>query len=527
MTFKKTLIALLIFVFSVILIACDEEFIDNRDDYQKVLDLVNVYYENTGDNANNVTGNLILPTNIETNVAYDSIAWSTSLPNVIDANGKVTRQTEDVGVKLAVTVVIGGIGREKIFEVVVIAKDSSEVYWTVNFDSLGGTLVPSQSIIDNDKVTRPTDPTLDGYTFAGWFVGEAEYDFNSLVISDLTITAKWEVIVVDNTYTVTFNTHGGSTIESKIVYENTLVSVTNPARGNDTFVGWYRDYELKEPWNINSDRVNDNITLYARWEMAEVALIAGRTLLFNDEFNGDSLDLTKWDFQNGTGHEYGLWGWGNDERQYYKPDNIEVSNGTLKIYAKIEQTYDSGSNRTLNYSSSKIVTLGRHSQTFGRIETRLKAPIGDGFWPAFWMMPVNNTYGNGWPFNGEIDIMELRGRQPQRITSAMHFRETWGHHYLHGEAMLPSGQSIEQFHVYGVEWTNGRLEFFVDGNVYHTRTSNQWNNWYDDKNAPFNHEFFIILNLAIGGSFDGGRLPSSSDFPASLEVDYVRAYAPL
>lgn len=254
--------------------------------------------------------------------------------------------------------------------------------------------------------------------------------------------------------------------------------------------------------------------------MADIPFINGRTLLFNDEFNGNSLNRNKWDFQNGTGREYGLWWWGNDEKQFYKEDNVEVSNGTLKIHAKIERTYDPLANATMDFSSAKIVTLGKYAQTYGRIEARLKAPIGEGFWPAFWMMPVNNTHGNGWPYNGEIDIVELRGRLPREVTSAFHFQGPSGHQYLHGAGNIPNNGRIDEFHVYAVEWSEGRLDFSVDGFVYHSRT----NAWYQSP-KPFNHDFYIILNLAIGGHFDNHRLPSPSDFPAKLEVDYVRAYA--
>lgn len=517
MTTKKIFILLTIFFSMLTLIGCRVTPGVVKDDYQKVLDLIEIGYA-FGDAPHHVTQDLTLPTQVDTEIAYESIGWTSSQPTIINANGVVTRQSQDVQVILAVSVTIDGQSKEKVILLTVIA-DASLPTFLVTFDSNGGTAVDSQTVASGSTLMQPSNPVRAGYTFIAWQLNGVNFDFNQTVTANITLYALWQVIPTGTTYNVSFNTGGGSSVLTQTVNENGSLIVPNaPTRGTDQFVGWYKDFELKQPWNFVSDVVTGNITLYALWSLADVPLISGRTITFQDEFDGDTLNLSKWDYQNGNGAEYGIPGWGNGERQYYRTENVEVSNGTLKIYAKMENF--SGS----SYTSGKIVTLGRHSQTYGRIETRLKAPLGQGFWPAFWMMPANNTYGSGWPHNGEIDIMEMRGRFPTQVTSAIHFQATWNqHHYLHGAATIPGGGTIDQFHVYAVEWSEGKLEFSVNGHIYHT----QQRSWRNNETRPFDHDFYIILNLAIGGHFDGNRVPGAQNFPASLEVDYVRAYSGL
>lgn len=439
---------------SVILVACNSNSFPNtsiplKDDYQLILEKVVIGYA-PGDNQNRITQNIILPTEVETDIEYESIGWKSSLPNVISATGIVNRGEEDIEVTLAVIVVINAIGKEKLFNLTAKAREDLTQSWTITFISNGGSLIPSQTVLDLGQATLPPPPTRDGYKF----------------------------------------------------------------------MGWYENLDLTSPWSFETI-ILKNLTLYASWEEVGDDILPSRTLLFSDEFNGNNLDLTKWGYQNGNGAEYGIGGWGNGELEYYQPNNLTVSEGILKITAKKEDVYDAYQNRTFPYTSSKIVTQNKYVQTFGRIEAKIKAPVGTGLWPAFWMMPAKNTYGNGWPFNGEIDIMELRGRLPNEVTSAIHYQAEWGHHYLDGKTTLPSEQTINDFHVYGVEWSPGRLEFFFDDHVYHVRTQNDWLS----EPKPFDQDFYIILNLAVGGSFDGWREPEASDLPGILEVDYVRTYA--
>ena len=241
------------------------------------------------------------------------------------------------------------------------------------------------------------------------------------------------------------------------------------------------------------------------------------TLVWSDEFNGTKLDTTKWAYETGSGH--------NNEKQYYTKDNVSVSDGTLKITAKKE------SKSGYSYTSGRIETITEDGQAlfatkYGKIEARIKLPAGTGLWPAFWMMPADNAYGS-WPLSGEIDIMEARGRVLNEVNGTIHFGETRPfNRSIGGSYQLPSNTDITDYHVYGVEWQENVIIWYVDG-VEFFRTSN----WYTmtDGNvaeypAPFNKEFYLILNLAVGGDYDNGKLPSSSDLPATMEVDYVRVY---
>ena len=240
-------------------------------------------------------------------------------------------------------------------------------------------------------------------------------------------------------------------------------------------------------------------------------------LVWSDEFEGDSLDETKWSYRLGSAY--------NDEQQYYKKENVSVSDGTLKITAKKESV------EGYPYTSGRISTGGNGQDLFatkyGRIEARIKLPDGTGMWPAFWMMPKDSVYGN-WPLSGEIDIMEARGRLVNEVNGTIHFGESGNNKRSLGNTYtFTDGTDITDYHIYAVEWSENEIVWYVDDVEYY-RTSN----WYtmDDEGAiaeypaPFNQEFYIILNLAVGGNYDSYRTPSDDELPAVMEVDYVRVY---
>lgn len=248
---------------------------------------------------------------------------------------------------------------------------------------------------------------------------------------------------------------------------------------------------------------------------------------WNDEFSGSSLDMTKWDYQLGDGSDYGVAGWGNNEQEYYRAENLTVSDGALVIEAKQQsyggKPYTSGRIRTMTQDGEDL-----YATTYGKVEAKIKMPEGSGFWPAFWMLPSTDTYTT-WAASGEIDIMEARGREPGVVDGTLHFGELWpndkpdgGHYYF------PEGEDITGYHVYAIEWDVDYITWYVDGYEYCTLT-----NWYSKGNgepanyaypAPFDEPFYILLNLAVGGAYDGNVTPSASDFPAVMEVDYVRVY---
>lgn len=251
-------------------------------------------------------------------------------------------------------------------------------------------------------------------------------------------------------------------------------------------------------------------------------------LVFSDEFEGNELNRDVWSYQNGTGAEYGLNGWGNDEEQYYTSDNLRVDNGTLTIEAKKESVDGK------NYTSGRIRSLAEDNQgfstTYGRIEAKIKMPAGEGIWPAFWMLPSTDIYGT-WASNGEIDIMEARGRLTNQVLGTIHYGETWPNNKSAGVTYeLPDNGSITDYHLYALEWDVDSLTWYVDGveikkitNWYAKGSGNAANYAYP---APFDAPFHIVLNMAVGGTFDGGRRPADSIFeqPVEMDVDYVRVY---
>lgn len=243
-------------------------------------------------------------------------------------------------------------------------------------------------------------------------------------------------------------------------------------------------------------------------------------LSWYDEFDGTAVDPTKWSFELGTGSQYGLTGWGNNELQYYtaRSANARVADGLLTITARRENYGGQA------YTSARLTTRGHFAQTGGRFEMRAALPLGQGFWPAFWMLPATNVYG-GWAASGEIDIMEARGQQPNRIVTAIHYGDRWPGNTSSGTTLtLPSGGSIADFHDYALEWDVGsdpELRWYIDGRLA-WRTSAWWTSG-GPYPAPFDKPFNLMLNLAVGGNFVGSP-DGSTPFPATMQVDYVRAY---
>ncbi len=239
------------------------------------------------------------------------------------------------------------------------------------------------------------------------------------------------------------------------------------------------------------------------------------TLVWADEFDGAVVDGTKWSFQNGDGCDLGqdLCGWGNNELQWYQPANAVVSDGTLKIIAKRETV----NNRF--YTSSRLRSKNKGDWTYGRFEARIKLPKGKGLWPAFWMLSTNEVYGV-WPKSGEIDIMELIGSEPETVHGTIHFGPAWPNNQQRGEEYsLNQGIFNDEFHTFAVEWENGRIRWFVDDYLYSTKTRSdispyQW---------PFDQDFHLLLNVAVGGNWPGSP-DGSTIFPQTMEVDYVRVY---
>ncbi|MCX8472456.1 MAG: glycoside hydrolase family 16 protein, partial [Sediminibacterium sp.] len=243
----------------------------------------------------------------------------------------------------------------------------------------------------------------------------------------------------------------------------------------------------------------DNISLSA----PTPDIPAAGNLLWSDEFNYTGKpDSTKWIYDIGNNN-----GWGNGESQYYtnRLENANASNGTLKITA-IKEPYSG-----FNYTSARLLTQGKYDVKYGRIEARLKLPAIGGGWPAFWMLGSNYPQV-GWPACGEIDIMEMVGNQLNTIYAALHYPGHSGGAGSVNTTIIPTATT--DFHVYTIIWNANNITWYIDGF--------QFAQYANSASIPYNHNFFILLNVAVGGSF-GGTI-SSSFTTAQMEVDYVRVY---
>ncbi len=244
------------------------------------------------------------------------------------------------------------------------------------------------------------------------------------------------------------------------------------------------------------------------------------TLVWADEFNGESLDLSSWSYQTGTGTAFGLpAGWGNNELQYYTnlESNVSVSDGSLKITAR-QQNFGGQP-----YTSGRIRTLGLRDFLYGRFEARMKIPSTSGVWPAFWMLPTDSPYG-GWASSGEIDIMESVNIADS-IFGTIHHGSPWPANQQNGSSFSNGTDFSQAFHEYAIEWDPDEIRWYINGEQYHSVVSSQWFSSEATTNprAPFDVQFHLLLNVAVGGNFPGNPNGSAS-YPQTLEVDYVRVY---
>jgi len=244
-------------------------------------------------------------------------------------------------------------------------------------------------------------------------------------------------------------------------------------------------------------------------------------IIWQDEFSGNTIDQTKWSHDLGSGATFGLNGWGNNELQYYQPENTSLQNGILTIEAKEEPTGISDVHSGFQpyfYSSSKITTRNKFDFRYGKVEARIKTIDGEGYWPAFWMLPLNGC----WPGNGEIDIMEQWGSNgDSNVTTGAAHTGNCGDGsstYSVGTSSLTSGSFADEFHTYSVIWYENFIGWYVDDVLFHSVNPSTFPS---DINWPFNeNDWYIIINLAITNSGPN----NNTVFPNQIEVDYVRIY---
>ncbi|WP_347839556.1 family 16 glycosylhydrolase [uncultured Draconibacterium sp.] len=284
---------------------------------------------------------------------------------------------------------------------------------------------------------------------------------------------------------------------------------------NETNTAAY--YPYKGDYEIELKIVKNEV-VYSKKQTLSIAAddpnyISSFVLSWADEFDGDNVNLSDWTFETGAS------GWGNNELQNYTAgENAEVKDGHLIITAKkIDENKQAGS-----YTSTRMITKDKQEFTYGRMEIRAKLPSGTGIWPAIWMLGAD--IGDvGWPACGEIDIMEYVGYQPNTVHATVHTPAGYGGNGNGSSKALETCE--EDFHIYGLIWTEKEMIFYTDSpdNVTHTYgpASKTDDNW------PFNKPQFFILNIAVGGDWGGAQGIDNDIFPQTMEVDYVRVYQPV
>jgi len=294
----------------------------------------------------------------------------------------------------------------------------------------------------------------------------------------------------------------------------------------------------EEPGNNNGNgNGNKNGNGNGNGKLKVGDIVDGWKLVWHDEFETDTLDDTKWNIDLGTGQQYGLAGWGNNEEQWYHQQCVTVVDGKLNLEARrVGTQYRSGkvtTGMTRNTSGDEFPP--KFTLNMGKVEASIKSPRGAGFWPAFWMLGQNPD--DYWPRCGEIDIMEIRGGQENRYGVAVHYLANQGrytspgHQWTGGNKQnINSPNLADDFHVYGVIWDTDSIRFYHNNELFHTSNINSLPGGLANPDA-FSHPagFSIILNVAIGGNYIGNVLPSDEVITGpienrSLQVDWVRAW---
>lgn len=243
------------------------------------------------------------------------------------------------------------------------------------------------------------------------------------------------------------------------------------------------------------------------------------TLTWSDEFDSRDpagIDAGKWTAQSGGS------GWGNKELQFYtnQPRNVSMNGKGSLVISVLKEKVEKCWYGECQYSSARLITKNKFAQKYGRIEARIKIPFGKGIWPAFWMLG-NDIDSVGWPTCGEIDIMENIGSEPEVVHGTIHGPGYSGGSGVTGKYVLKTGTRFsDSFHVFAVEWEPTEIRWFVDGEMYQRKTPADL-----PKGARwvFDHPFFIILNVAVGGNWPGAP-DDTTKFPQMMVVDYVRVY---
>ncbi|MDX1907534.1 MAG: family 16 glycosylhydrolase [Bacteroidia bacterium] len=235
-------------------------------------------------------------------------------------------------------------------------------------------------------------------------------------------------------------------------------------------------------------------------------------LVWHDEFDGTTMDPAVYTFEQGNNN-----GWGNNERQNYTSNNHTLANGKLIIEARNE-----GTTSAPQYTSSRIITKGKQEFKYGRIDIRAKVPVTQGVWPALWMLG-GNIDAVSWPACGEIDIMELIGREPKTVHGTAHYGNNGSDRQYKGGSYLLTGSETfaDAFHVFSILWRQDLIAWYLDDQLYFQLSAKDAAPY----SFPFNQSFFFLFNVAVGGNWPGYP-DATSVFPQQMEIDYVRVFQP-
>lgn len=336
------------------------------------------------------------------------------------------------------------------------------------------------------------------FSFLAFFTscnkGDGEMNIN-IPPTNLVVTAS---VSTDNSGNVAFTATASNAVSYEYDFGNGIYQ-TVPS-GNVTY-----KYPSSGSYSVKvTAKSSAGLTLS---KSLQVNVTVTHSLIWSDEFDAPGApDPAKWGYDLGDGCPNNC-GWGNNELEYYtnRPENVIVSGGTLKIMAK-KETYNGKP-----YTSARLLSQNKFDFKYGKVEVRAKLPTGVGTWPAIWMLG-SNIGSVGWPACGEIDIMEHRGSEQNKIFGTFHYPGHSGGNADGNTKTIP-GVSTD-FHVYSVDWSATSIKIYADGQLVHTLANSG--------SVPFNHDFFLILNVAIGGSFAGPVDPALTG--ATMEVDYVRVY---
>tara|TARA_B110000014_G_C20114154_1_gene587869 strand:- start:594 stop:1766 length:1173 start_codon:yes stop_codon:yes gene_type:complete len=273
---------------------------------------------------------------------------------------------------------------------------------------------------------------------------------------------------------------------------------------------------LENPYNVNIDNafatvtiINDDEHIFSIPETGYTTpeTYEGMNLVWSDEFDGSTINMNNWTFEIGTGN----WGWGNNELQYYQEDNSSIIEGNLVIEAR-RQSFESS-----NYTSSRLITRGKQSFKYGRIDIRAVMPEGQGIWPALWMLGTNH-FQVGWPTCGEIDIMEMIGGGDGRdnvLRGTAHWNQ--GGHVSYGQGYTNESNLSDEYHVYSIIWDEENIRWYFDDINFNTMDITP------EALSAFHNNFYFIMNVAVGGVWPGSP-DNTTLFPQWMIVDYIRVF---